>query len=637
MLIVLSFANQENSHLSLLKEESGEIRSALRPLEKRGFVTVEHEESTTLKELSEIFLDNPDLLTIFHYGGHAGGDELHLEGAEANEKGLAQLLGQQKNLKLVFLNGCSTKGQVDTLFAAGVKAVIATSASINDDKAKDFAISFYKALAYKQTIKQAFYAAKGVIELRKDAPEIGFRKMGRVNTPPSVSEAEKMLWGLYIQPEYEEEVLNFRLPYYKTIAVSRDVLSNIKANRHITSVLEEMCRYKKDIFTEMTKVRDGEDVKRDSSYYLKLVFENFPLPIGKQIQLLKPMEVPNMERLEQLMSTYIITGQTLYYILLSNFWEEVGKNNLNVSPNFLSKHKLTVENEKDFDFFKAILDLYEHIKRLELPLFAPEYETLCKNLSDETQDAHNAHQYLQILLHRSPDGKGGYAGTPAAEIADTCENVEMALKDILWEAAFLVGYDFFSVRDIEIRFPRSSTISYELDWGMVDTNITLFNDNENRCRPVFTNCDSIVMLAYGRDGDLSHYLNLSPFIIDKNTFHKTVIDDNTVQKNRLIDLFTFRYEKEGVYYYGTINHNYFVTAKNEKGTDIVHTQMTLRDFEKGKNIKPTIPAYRSSKAEAVKTADIIKDLSEINPIFADLELQFLNFKNVFTPRDIKTL
>jgi CHAT domain len=629
MLIVLSFANQTDSHLNLLNEESSEIRNALRPLEKRGFVAVEHEESTTVKELAEMFLDNPDQLTIFHYGGHAGSDEILLEDAEASEKGLAQLLGQQKNLKLVFLNGCSTKGQVDTLFAAGVKAVIATSASINDNKAKDFAISFYKALAYKQTIKQAFYAAKGVIELRKDAPEIGFRKIGRINEP-SLKTAETMLWGLYIQPQYEEEILNFRLPYYRMMAVSQDVLANVKANRHITSVLEEMCRYKKDIYTEMVTVRSGEDVKRDSSYYLKLVFENFPLPIGKQIQLLKPMEVANLERLEQLISTYIVTGQTLYFILLSNFWEEVSKNNLTISPNFLSEHQLTFENEKDFDFFKAILDLYEYIKKLQMPLFAPEYEILCKNLLDDNQDAHNAHQYLQIL-------RGGYAKTPKNEIAETCENVEMALKDILWEAAFLVGYDFFSVRDIEIRFPRSSTISYELDWGMVDTNITLFNDNENRRRPVFTNCDSIVMLAYGRDGDLSHYLNLSPFIIDKNTFHKTVIDDNTVQKNRLIDLFMFRYEKNGIFHFATINHNYFVAARNEKGTDIVHTKMTLRDFEKGENIKSTLPAYKSSKAATVKTPEIIKDLSEINPIFADLELQFLNFKNAFTPRETKTL
>ncbi len=630
MLIVLSFANKEDAHLSLLKEESGEIRTALRPLEKRGFISVEHEESTTIKELSAIFIDNPDLLTIFHYGGHAGGDELLLEDAEASEKGLAQLLGQQKNLKLVFLNGCSTKGQVDTLFAAGVKAVIATSAPINDDKAKDFAIAFYKALSYKQTIKQAFFMAKGTIELRKDAPEIGFRKIGHADDTPSVIDTEKMLWGMYIQPDFEEEVLNFRLPYYKTIAVSQDVLSNIRANRHITSVLEEMCRYKRDIFTEMIKVRDGEDVKRDSSYYLKLVFENFPLPIGKQIQLLKPMEVANMERLEQLISTYIITGQTLYYILLSNFWEEVANNHLNIAPDFLIKHQLTPENEANFDFFKAILDIYQHIIELQLPLFAPEYETLCQNLLDDTKDAHNAHQYLQIL-------RGSYAETPTHEIATACENVEMALKDILWEAAFLVGYDFFSVRDIEIRFPRSSTISYELDWGMVDTNTTLFNDEENRRRPVFTNCDSIVMLAYGRDGDLGHYLNLSPFIIDKNTFHKTVIDDNTVQKNRLIDLFMFRFEKDGVYHYGTINHNYFVTAKNEKGTDIVNTKMTLRDFEKGRNIKPLVPSYKSSKTEAVKTADINEDLNEINPIFADLELQFLNFKNAFTPRDLKTL
>ena len=39
--------------------------------------------------------------------------------------GLAQLMGIQKELQLVFLNGCATKGQVEQLFAAGIKAVIA--------------------------------------------------------------------------------------------------------------------------------------------------------------------------------------------------------------------------------------------------------------------------------------------------------------------------------------------------------------------------------------------------------------------------------------------------------------------------------------------------------------------------------
>lgn len=55
--------------------------------------------------------------------------------AVANANGLARLLGQRPNLQLVFLNGCSTEGQVAELLAQGVKVVIATDAPVNDRKA----------------------------------------------------------------------------------------------------------------------------------------------------------------------------------------------------------------------------------------------------------------------------------------------------------------------------------------------------------------------------------------------------------------------------------------------------------------------------------------------------------------------
>ena len=91
-------------------------------------------------------------IAIFHYAGHADEGRLMLERAlgsadgAAHAEGLAGLLGDQRGLKLAFLNGCSTLPQVDLLRGAGVPAVIATSRAINDAVARDFAITFYEAL-----------------------------------------------------------------------------------------------------------------------------------------------------------------------------------------------------------------------------------------------------------------------------------------------------------------------------------------------------------------------------------------------------------------------------------------------------------------------------------------------------------
>ena len=97
-----------------------------------------------------VFQKHRDRIAIFHFGGHADGDRLLLQSAfeprPAYAEGLATLLGQQRGLKLVFLNGCSTRPQVKRLLDAGVPAVIATARPIDDRVATEFAVAFYQAL-----------------------------------------------------------------------------------------------------------------------------------------------------------------------------------------------------------------------------------------------------------------------------------------------------------------------------------------------------------------------------------------------------------------------------------------------------------------------------------------------------------
>ena len=100
-VIFVAFANQDDNHLPLLKQESSEVKDALRVLETRDFIKVEREESAELKDLVNTFSSYPDQIQIFHYGGHAEGHLLQLEDKDAQSKGLAQLLGEQKELKLV--------------------------------------------------------------------------------------------------------------------------------------------------------------------------------------------------------------------------------------------------------------------------------------------------------------------------------------------------------------------------------------------------------------------------------------------------------------------------------------------------------------------------------------------------------
>ena len=149
-VVFLAFADAR-SDLSSLKVEGWSLKDQFDELKRRGVIAdVVVEEKASLERIYSVFQNYRDRIALFHFGGHADGDRLLLQSAfelrPAYAEGLATLLGQQRGLKLVFLNGCSTRPQVKRLLDAGVPAVIATARPIDDAVATEFAVAFYQAL-----------------------------------------------------------------------------------------------------------------------------------------------------------------------------------------------------------------------------------------------------------------------------------------------------------------------------------------------------------------------------------------------------------------------------------------------------------------------------------------------------------
>ncbi len=614
-ILYFTFANQDDSHLNLLKTEMDQLKDILRPLEQREFIKVEREESTTTEDLVKTFSAYPDQVNIFHYAGHAGGQQLELEGGDAQADGLSKLLGEQKNLQLVFLNGCSTQGQVAALLKLGVKAVIATSVPIADNKAVDFSAAFYRALAGKRSIKRAFEFAKAsVITKYQELPDIKITR--GLDIDDEEDNIAEMPWGLYYQ---DESVLQWRLPYYHDVGLPTDMINYIgksfKVNRYIVMVLDEMCRYNKDIYHQMIEVVDGEEVKRDSSTYPDLVIKNFPWIIGSQIQLLRQKNRADEERLDQLVSTYMITSMVLYYILLSNLWDEKRRLNLPITDEFNSHQLPKKDTILQLDFLQKAAEVAAFMEAKNATFFVPELESLHRDLMGESHLA-KAHKYLQQLRAKRADI------TPDA-IEKTCLTAEQAVAVVLQNAAFLADYRMLTVRNIGIDNPRYGTQTYELNLGalhaIVNTSLSLYEDDAQRRKSTYSNCKSIVLTP--SEKDLSQTLNLSPFFIDKNTF---------LNKEH-IDLYFFGYQDQEGYHYLAVKHSIFVALKNEKGTDIIDTSMSMEDFEEGRNINRQESDHDDFgfgeafgfKEEEVMTQDRPK-------VFALLENQFEQFQTDFS-------
>ncbi|MDX2249437.1 MAG: CHAT domain-containing protein [Bacteroidia bacterium] len=166
-IIFLAYANDRTDPSRYLRNLVSEVRIIRRMLEQKVSppYRVIVRGNATVQEIEEVFDRNPGKIEVFHFAGHADGLQLLFE-SETGEKetagmeGFTRFLGKQSGLRLVFLNGCATQSHAESLVKEGVSAVIATHTAIRDRAALAFAERFYKRLADRRTIRQAFEDAE---------------------------------------------------------------------------------------------------------------------------------------------------------------------------------------------------------------------------------------------------------------------------------------------------------------------------------------------------------------------------------------------------------------------------------------------------------------------------------------------
>lgn len=204
---LLAFANDwidDKRHLRSLLEEGKAIVKSLAPVARAGLEVLPAIHNATVDDVIGAFRERPGQIRIFHFGGHASSATLLFEDeagkpSAAYAKGLADYLGQESGLVLVFLNGCSTEPQVRRLRAAGVKAVVATTHAIQDAVAAEFAETFYAELAVRP-LRAAFDAAVSALQTRwGDDPRAVTRDVGEHGEPHTPS----WPWVIDCDPAYD--------------------------------------------------------------------------------------------------------------------------------------------------------------------------------------------------------------------------------------------------------------------------------------------------------------------------------------------------------------------------------------------------------------------------------------------------
>lgn len=537
-VLFLAFANSSTNPLPNLSREDDGIFSILVNRQLKGHFLIHRESFATTENINKYLYKYKDNLTLFLFSGHANDQALLLRDQDANAKGVAYQLGEaarRGNLKLVILNGCSTAGQVNDLLEAGVPAVVATSAPVGDSSATAFSIRFFQGLIDRRlNLERAFEEALGPAQTATDRDlqissvprSIGFKQTAKKNEP---------IWGLYVSTP---AILSSNpIPYLSTSGKGHeDYLPNEQLTQALfEALLNNKCR---DIRNLQEKAEEGEYVEVGDKQ--TVIVNVLPYPMSVHLQkLLCPVEQENegfdkisVSRLEQCGLVFHTTTEFMAFILLAQLWELKLKNKItNIPSNLVAGIKsyfyLTQEQRLSYNYLnliRAILTFFDTIPKESITYFVEELEQLRTRIQEEHTFA-KACDFLNHLRQLTVAKK-----VEKSNVLEMCIEAEDHLSSFFAELGFVHRYTLVSIQNIDVqkyRHQLSPTFSHEAvklmrAFGKPEQyyyTLTTFMDNRG------------IALLKGKmrlinaqkrefDGEELSFLNLSPFVIDRNAFEE---------------------------------------------------------------------------------------------------------------------
>ncbi|MCO6480400.1 MAG: CHAT domain-containing protein [Phaeodactylibacter sp.] len=563
----------EQTPLPGLVQELRAIERALAPLHQRRLYELESNRAANTDDIFNQFTNTPDI-EVFHYAGHADGEALYLEEA-GHIKGIAELFGLNRQeggganpLRLVFLNGCATRGQVSSLHAVGVAAVIATNAKVNDEAARQLAGQFYSTWATEgRTLEQAFQTAVAKMHTLPEAASRGF-DMDIASLPDGPYE-EAIPWGLYLNPALPDEdikqwVLNQPPP------LPEMVLEGIRPNP-TQSLRELVFLFKKSIPELRTSRQDP----------LMVLIERLPWIVGTHLRRLfavepgRTMAEPGLERLRELITAYSELTRFLSYLSLSMLWDAVSEG-FEVAPLPFP----LIPTEEDYTSTDFIFRTRTHLERLENlnntdPLhLEPHFRAFLQEIDNEEglRPGYLLMEEWKQALATGDERFEALARSRAAGKANAEKGLALEAEAIyagfLKACLFLTEYKLHTVRSIVVDKIRKLESEHPYSHHLIALHAAFETPKTATTMRETATDNYCLLLTPRKNADdpalLNDIVNLSPFYLDRSSF----IGNNI---NSYPAVFTLDYQrgegfyKEYVYHYidRDINHDYAFAQDNE--------------------------------------------------------------------------
>jgi hypothetical protein len=537
--LLFCYANDRDHPLPDLRREDEGIDRLLDPGNSQNYFRKDRVSYATAATVAGKLLDYQDSLGLFHFSGHAGSTVLKLEDVTARGAGIAQLLARCPNLKLVFLNGCSTLNHVRLLTEAGVKAaIIATSTPIEDETAADFSVNFYESLTRQYSVAEALDRAKA--QLQVSVPT-DIRPVRAALVDDSLAEVGRNQWYFFAPTD---EATAWKLP-----AAADTAATVYKPNGALRLALKKALGAYDPSLNEQFEAKKNSGIapKGLRSWLDEEVLRRLPYPLSEPLRrLLSPDVVdgqiqdevtPSRERLVNYTALFESSVDLLAVALLAQVFDFLLRAHDDGQPvapepelsdllqRLLTGGWSTLEPQP---LVEALKRLRRFLRERQVELFVPEQDQLSQ-LFDEQDRFYDSVLFLSDLRKRLADPVG------VADVTALCKVGEDHLVKLCEPLGFWVNYQLQSYKNIRvIRFFRR-TPEYQHERVVLRTSASYRQDEkffQEVALKQLWECQSVLLVKNQPDADgPPSFLNLSPLLMDQNAYRRS---DNAV-----FDLFTF--------------------------------------------------------------------------------------------------
>ncbi len=577
--IFVATSNDPDSPLDLLSKEYDLIYEYYLSSTIRNTHYFHREERTTADSLSSNIHKFKDEIEIFHFAGHADEDTLNLsDNAFANANGVADLLGQCKNLKLVVLNGCSTHGQVQRLIENDIPIIIATSSIVHDKRALQFSKRFYYELfSGTGNIKEALKSAESAVRINDESIKSNMMPRG---ISLDEFEEQKDEWKIYFREDLENtwKDITFEKSDYEVIQSTKNNLT-IRDNKGTPFQIEKnrnefvlfLDNNNVQYFRIKSKVYDKRELKDDYRFnslmrsvgVITIQPSRYGIPENQGIKNLiqglglyisktgveysdEPTEIISffggmlenfltkllseegkddpIYQLSLITETFQISLKYLSFIQMVDFIKNSEPEDIKGTAIDDFIH-LRVEEHNQFDFLNLLIVVTKMLERQveKEKRFVPEIVTLVNQLEKDNNPIFKAALFLQEKRNFVFKGIIPEDEYPHPKIlVDMCMQI---LIRWLRQLVFLARYKLISMKDIRLDYRLNSVVNFKFTWGELHGlyyNYSKKQDFEDS----YTYSQSVLLtkknkeekLVEGEISSLKNFLPLSPFIIDKSVY-----------------------------------------------------------------------------------------------------------------------